>query len=735
MGAYPGHSGKPMQSIGRQAARRLAEGKTKIVVVDPVMSGGAINPALENAQWVPIKPATDGAFGMAMVRWIIENERYNKEYLSSPNLDAARAKGFNSWCNASYLVINDAKHKNYRKLVRASDLGFEEGEEELFVVIDAKSNEPKLHTQSDEAQILFDGVITGKNGEKIKVKSAFLILKEKAKEMSIDEYAKICGIPKDTIIDIAKEFTSHGTKVAVDGLGGTATANGIDLGLLHYILACLVGCVNKKGGLITRRVSYKGVAPGPRYKLNIIPDGPETSGMLISRTGIRYEDTSEYKAKLARGENPYPSKLPWHPVGSASDNQALFSMINQYPYSAKIFFNWMANAMLSLPGAALDEVKEALKDPAIIPLFISVDAYMGETTALADYVIPDTTPYESWGVANIEGNFSGKGSTVRWPVIEPATAKIGDGRFASFETFVIDIAKKINLPGFGEKGLLDINDNPLPLNTPEDFFLRAVTNTAFDDEPVPDVSEEEIKMQALDELYQRWDGVIDDAEWPKALYILSRGGRFEDYGEGYEGDNRKYAFDKCINIYIEGLGSGRNSFTGKYYDGVAGWNPEAFVDGTYLRDVFPEDKWPFKAANYKGKFRSITMLANSSSLREMGKTNYIEINEVDAKSLGINTGDDIRVTPATGQAFEGKALVRSGIAQGTIGIAFGYGHWEYGARKQQVEGGNMEGEVDRATGVHLLNLLDPKVKGIFGFSESSSGGPGRNGGAYRIERV
>lgn len=737
MGAYPGHSGKPMQAIGRQAARRLREGKVKIAIVDPVMAGGVVSPALENARWIPIKPATDGAFGMGMVRWIIENERYNEEYLSSPNLDAAREKGFNSWTNATHLVICDESHPNYRRLLRASDLGLESSDEEdLFIVMDENSKEAELFNESKKADLLFEGEVTGKDGQKIKVKTGFLILKESAFAHSLDEYANICGIPKDTIIELAKEWTSHGTKVAVDGLGGTATANGLDLGLLHYVLPALVGSVNKKGGVITRRVSYNHVAPGPLYKLNIIPDAPENNAMRISRTGIRYEDTSEYKEKVARGENPYPSKLPWHPIGSAADSQALFSMLNKYPYQAKVFINWMANCLLSLPGAALKVVIDKLKDPDIIPLFISVDAYMAETTSLADYIIPDTTPYESWGVANIEGNFSGKGNTVRWPVVTPATAEIGDGRYACFENFVIDVAKKLDMPGFGDEGILDKDDKPLPLNKPEDFFLRAVANMAFDEEPVSDISEDEVKVQALDERVKVWKDVLKDEEWPKALYILSRGGRFEDYGEGYEGDDRKYAHEGCVNIYIEDLGSGKNSFTGKYFDGVAGWHPEAFADGTLLRQVYSQSEWPFKAANYKAKFRSVTMLANSPNLRQMGETNYVEINELDAKDLGIATGDMVKVTPATGQEFNGEALVRSGIARGTIGIAFGYGHWEYGARKHAVDSeDDIGGEDSIGTGVHLLNLLDPKVEGLFAFSESSSGGPGRNGGAYKVEKV
>lgn len=117
----------------------------------------------------------------------------------------------------------------------------------------------------------------------------------------------------------------------------------------------------------------------------------------------------------------------------------------------------------------------------------------------------------------------------------------------------------------------------------------------------------------------------------------------------------------------------------------------------------------------------------------MGKTNYVEMNEIDAQKLGIATGDTVKVTPATGQEFQGEALVRPGIAQGSIGITFGYGHWEYGATKHAIESeGDIGGKESIGTGVHLLNLLDPKVKAPFAFSESSSGGPGRKIGRAHV---
>lgn len=741
-----------MQAIARQVTDCSLRGKLKFVVVDPVMHGGAISPIGEQAKWVPIKPATDGAFAMALIRWIIENNKFNAKFLSSPSLQAARKNGFNSWTNAAHLVIVDDAHPNNRRVLRAEDIGLPlpplpapdpntppgtpAKKPDYFVVMDKATGKPVIYTDTLEGDILFNGEVTGQDGKVIKVKTAFNILKESAFSEEMAAYAKACGIPTETIIEIGQEFTAHGTKVGIDGLGNTAASNGMDGALAHYVLGALVGSYYKKGGIISAGPSYKSFAPGPRYDLAAFPGAPKPQGVAISRTGFPYEKTTEFKNKVAQGEKPYPPKLPWYTFGTNADNQAIFSMVNGYPYQAKILMVWMANPLFSTPAAAHKDVVTELKNPERIPLFIAMDAFMGETSALADFIIPDTTQFESWGLPAIWGNFAGKGTSVRWPVVQPLTAKIADGRFAGFENYLIDVAKKIGLPGFGDKAIPGPDNKMYPLNKPEEYFLRAVANVAFDGAPVPALSAGEAGIQDLDTATAAWKDCLTPDEWPQAKYVLARGGRFEAYGEGFAGDNYKYGAMGCFNIYMEALATAKNSFDGKPFYGVIGWHPEAFADGTLLSKAYPEDEWPFKGASYKAKFRSATMLVNSI-LRDLNPSNHIEINTEDAKRLGFKDGEKVKLISATGGEATGILKVRPGVALGTVAVAFGYGHWEYGSRAYQVGDKQLGGDSTRGTGVLLsgIGLLDPTVKGVIGFSEMSTGGPGRNGGAYRIEKA
>ena len=42
------------------------------------------------------------------------------------------------------------------------------------------------------------------------------MLCESAREHTLEEWAEICGLDPDDIVDLAREFTSHGKKAAAD---------------------------------------------------------------------------------------------------------------------------------------------------------------------------------------------------------------------------------------------------------------------------------------------------------------------------------------------------------------------------------------------------------------------------------------------------------------------------------------------------------------------------------------
>lgn len=180
----------------------------------------------------------------------------------------------------------------------------------------------------------------------------------------------------------------------------------------------------------------------------------------------------------------------------------------------------------------------------------------------------------------------------------------------------------------------------------------------------------------------------------------------------------------------------KSSATGENWCGTMRWTPELFNDKTPLESRYDAREFPLKSTNYKPRFRSTTMLANSPIMRDICAENYLEINIDDAKEYGVVDGETVRITSSEGDAMEGKAMVRGGIAKGTFGVAWGYGHIAYGAQPVTIDGKTTPGNPDIAAGVHLKTILDPTVKdAVYPISDPEAASPGRNGGFYKIEKM
>lgn len=104
--------------------------------------------------------------------------------------------------------------------------------------------------------------------------------------------------------------------------------------------------------------------------------------------------------------------------------------------------------------------------------------------------------------------------------------------------------------------------------------------------------------------------------------------------------------------------------------------------------------------------------------------NGIVIHPIDAKKLGLKTGDMVKVVSATNpegvwdlkngkkKPMIGKVIVTETIKPGVITFTLGHGHWATGAGDFIIDGKLIKGDPKRATGIHANAAMwvDPYMK-------------------------
>jgi len=338
----------------------------------------------------------------------------------------------------------------------------------------------------------------------------------------------------------------------------------------------------------------------------------------------------------------------------------------------------------------------------------------------ADYIFPDVSYLERWEFHGSHPSIPQKVQPVRNPVIAPltTTAKVfGEEQPLTLETMIFGIAEKMNLPGFGKDGLgKDRN-----LYRAEDFYLPMVANIAAGDKPgdeVPDATDEELKIfeaarKHLPKIVfdvQRWKAIVGEQWWKKVVFVMNRGGRFQDYEKAFEGEKFKNKYGQLINVYLEKYVKSKSAITGKKLAGIASYFPIADVTGKEVNDE-PDG---FKL--HMITFRDITQTKSRTIvdywLSALRPENFVMINSADAKQYGFKEGDKVKFTSKSNpegvwdlkngikKPMIGKVKVTEGIRPGIIGFSLGHGHWAAGSSDVVIDGKKIKGDPRRATGVH-----------------------------------
>ena len=729
-------------TMAEAVTKSIVERNFKFAVVDPRLSKTGAK-----GQWIPVKPTGDLPLALGLIRWILDNNRYDTTFLSSANKAAAIAAGEKNWTNSTWLVKVDEKG-HAGSLLRGTDLKLVEKKDttdasgvtvsswntpdgksftlDPFVVL--VNGTPTLVNPTDEKVALVGDLLVSAKVQDFTVKSGLQLLLDEVSTKSLDEWAQLAGVETSVIENLANEFTSHGKKAGVEFYRGAVQhTNGYYTAQALIALNLLIGNMDWKGGLSAGGGAWNGIGNKDKpFDLSGDHPGKITAfGIKATREGATYEKTTLF--------TNYPATRPFYPYTSNVYQEVIPAAYAQYPYPVKILWLHKGTPALAAPAGA-DQIK-MLVDTEKIPLYIADDIVIAESSMYADYIFPDITYVERWAFISSPPPEPTKNIRVRQPIAAPAPEIVtidGEEMPISMEAMMIAIGKALALPGIGKGGFGNHGD----FNRPEDYYLRAIANIAFGDskdgtDAVPEADDAELDIfrkarkhlpkAVFDEA--KWKAAVGDTLWRKTIYVLNRGGRFESFDKAYAGNFVGHPYAKQLNLYIEPVATGKDSITGNPFVGVAHFEP---IQNSTGKPVDDKDM-PLHLITYKfvtgGQSRTISNYWTQGGMG-VNPENYVMMNPADAAAAGLSEGDIAKITSRTnpdgiinlenGQHLlvQGKVKLTQGIRPGVVMVSWSYGHWAYGSQDVIVDGQTIKGDSRRRAGLctNPVLLLDEGTK-------------------------
>src|SRR3546814_21105970 len=143
------------------------------------------------------------------------------------------------------------------------------------------------------------------------------------------------------------------------------------------------------------------------------------------------------------------------------------------------------------------------------------------------------------------------------------------------------------MPGFGKCVIKDSDGNAHDLMNAEDFYLRGLANMAFaTGKPVGEASDDDMLLTGVD----RYAGLLQERlkpeEWRRVAMLMTRGGRFDELSDAWDGDTIRKAHPHTLNIWSEKIARMRHSMTVETYSGYNTYSPTRLGTGTPTRSPY-----------------------------------------------------------------------------------------------------------------------------------------------------
>ncbi|OWT56725.1 molybdopterin oxidoreductase family protein [Candidimonas nitroreducens] len=428
----------------------------RFIAINPVRTGYA---AIAD-EWIAIRPGTDGALFMALIRELIEQDAYDHEFVARYT-NAGELIDQSTDSDTFGLFVQDAASPEQNSLFPQNRRWW-----------DKRTGRAVLH-HAPGAEPALDGRYTLDDGTP--VVPAFALLRERVASCTPEWAAQITGISADTIRRLAGELITavreqqvelpirwtdcwgvehdkvRGAPIAFHAMRGLAAhSNGFHAIRAMSILMTLLGTIDTPGGFRHKSPYPRAVPPSakpPNDPSVIKPNTPLATGPLGWPAAPEDLFVDE-QGRPARIDKAFSWEFPLAVHGIMQSVITNAWRGDPYPIDTLMIFmaNMAWNSSMNTTGVRKMLADKREDGEYRIPFLVVCDAFESEMTAFADLILPDTTYLERHDVMSMLdrpiSEFDGPVDSVRIPVVPPT------GECRPFQDVLIELAARIGLPAF-----------------------------------------------------------------------------------------------------------------------------------------------------------------------------------------------------------------------------------------------------------------------------------------------
>ncbi len=456
LGTAEDHHSNPMKI----ALSKFKRAGGRFISINPVRTGYS---AIAD-EWIPIRPGTDGALLLALVRELIEAKKIDVDFLKS-------------FSNSPDLIIVDDGPDHGLFLLDPDRPSVSDDLPMNKLAWCTKAQRPVPRETSQVETFALEGEFTVPDGphKGKRVATSFELLQRQVRHATPEWAESITGIPAQRIRVLAKEMayaafeqsfelpiawtdawgTTHptviGRPVAFHAMRGlSAHSNGFQTIRTLAILMSLLGTIDRPGGFRHKAPYPRQTPPRVRATSSEAQIQPNTPlGAAPLGWPARPED-------LAVTEQGSPIRIDkafsWeHPLSAHGlMHNVITNAVRGDPYPIDTLLIFMANMAWNstMNTMAVRDMLNAKNENGDykIPFLVVCDAFDSEMVAYADLVLPDTTYLERHDCMSMLdrpiSEFDGPVDSVRIPVVSPK------GDCKPFQDVLIELASRLKFPAF-----------------------------------------------------------------------------------------------------------------------------------------------------------------------------------------------------------------------------------------------------------------------------------------------